>query len=116
MYDAIVFNTGPNEERIHVVDKDLEKVVKLTNGDRLRFMSLMTKYQAQDQGTIISFFQDLNNTFLQGIASFQSIHEPVSVGDVRKLGMHESDFDFVVAMADHLNIDVEYQQKSWCCM
>ena len=117
LYDAIVLNTGPKEERIKIHDKDLFENTKVTSGDKLRFMSLMKKYQAQNQNVIISYFQDMNNVLLNALNSYEGTDDILRARDLRKFGLHDSDFQFLTALIDNLQLDIDYNQRSlnFCC-
>lgn len=77
----------------------------------------MQKYQAQNQSVLITFFQDMNNVLLNALNSFDGSNDIVRTSDLRKFGLHDSDFPFLTSLIDFLQLDIDYTQHSFnfCC-
>jgi len=104
---------GPKKEVIFTVHDDAH-VLKLTTGDKSRFRFIMRRFQAADEGRVISFMQEFNNKLLYNIQHARRKSKAiVKPSHMPKYGLHESDFNFFVTLIQLYDVELEFR-KDWC--
>jgi len=104
---------GPKKEVIFTLHNDAH-VLNLTAGDKSRYRFIMRRFQAADEGRVISFMNELNNKLFYNIQQARRrTNAIVKPSHMPKYGLHESDFNFFVTLVQQYDVELEFR-RSWC--
>jgi len=103
---------------ISVHDPSDRDIINLTAGDIARYQFILERFQAADEGRVLSFIMELNNKFLYSLSKASKSNSLVRPHQMPNFGLDPSDFEFFKEVVRAYNLDIVPVETCCyqCCM